>query len=118
VQISGRALVRLAHIPSFDGSDDAPDTSDDERRMLGRVDLPTGRADLVDAGHVLPFLARAGDVARVELTPDLAFGLFAGTSYHTTGRVLEPGGRLVIVTDGMLEHGAARFDLPAGIKRT
>lgn len=57
-------------------------------------------------------------MAPVELAPDLPLGLFAETGYRISHRTLEPGDRLVIVTDGMLEHGAARYDLPAGIKRT
>jgi len=86
--------------------------------LVGRIALATGRLELVNAGHLLPFLARAGDVAPIELAPDLPFGLFAGTVYHSTGCTLEPGDRLVIVTDGMIEHGAAGYDLQAGIDRT
>jgi hypothetical protein len=53
--------------------------------------------------HLLPFLVRAGNFARLELAPDLPLGLFAEASYHSTSRVLEPGDRLVVVTDGVLE---------------
>jgi serine phosphatase RsbU (regulator of sigma subunit) len=86
--------------------------------LLARIDLPTGRLDLVNAGHLLPLLARGASVAPIELVPDLPLGMFAETTYRTTSHTLEPGDRLVIVTDGMLEHGAAHYDLPAGINRT
>jgi len=86
--------------------------------LLGRIDLPTGRLDLVNAGHLLPFLSRGGRVAPIELAPDLPLGLFAEATYRATSHALEHGDRLVVVTDGMLEHGAAHYDLPAGIHRT
>jgi serine phosphatase RsbU (regulator of sigma subunit) len=86
--------------------------------LLGRVDLRQGRVDLVNAGHLLPFLARADAVAPVDVPPGLPLGLFPEAGYRATSLALEPGDRLVIVTDGMLEHGAASFDLPAGINRT
>lgn len=86
--------------------------------LLGRVDLPTGQLHLVNAGHPPPFLARAGETAPVDLAPGLPLGLFAAGGHGVTSRTLEPGDRLVVVTDGMLERGAAHYDLPAGINRT
>jgi serine phosphatase RsbU (regulator of sigma subunit) len=37
--------------------------------------------------------------------------MFTGSTYRSTDIVLEPGDRLVIVTDGMLERNAADLDL-------
>ena len=48
---------------------------------------------------------------------DLPLGLFIDTDYGSTDLVLEPGDRLVVVTDGMLERGAATLDLIAEIGR-
>ena len=86
--------------------------------MLGRLDLPTGTLSMVNAGHVAPYLCREGDTAPVMLPVDLPFGMFADTGYTSTDIALQPGDRLVMVTDGMLERGAATLDLIAEITRT
>ena len=85
--------------------------------LLGRLDLRTGVMTLVNAGHIVPFLARAGSVTRVELPVDLPLGLFADSGYRATDLPLEPGDRLVLVTDGMLERSAAALDLVAEVAR-
>ena len=84
--------------------------------LLGRLDLRTSTLTLVNAGHVLPYLCRAGAVTRVALPADLPFGLFPGTEYQRTEVTLEPGDRLLLVTDGMLERNAAALDLPVEIR--
>jgi serine phosphatase RsbU (regulator of sigma subunit) len=86
--------------------------------LVGRLDLRTGTLELVNAGHVAPFLARDGAVATVELPTDLPFGLFPDTIYQSTMLALERGDRLVLVTDGMLERNAAGIDLSAAIHET
>jgi serine phosphatase RsbU (regulator of sigma subunit) len=86
--------------------------------LLGRMDLRTGTLTLVNAGHVAPYLARAGTVAPIELPVGLPMGLFATTEYATADLVLEPGDRVVFVTDGMLERNAAAIDLIAEITQT
>ena len=86
--------------------------------MLGRIDLRTGTLSLVNAGHVAPYLCRAGSVTAVRLPVDAPLGLFTQTAYRSTDLALEPDDRLVLVTDGMLERDAATFDLLAEIDRT
>ncbi|MGZ5404037.1 MAG: PP2C family protein-serine/threonine phosphatase [Nocardioides sp.] len=86
--------------------------------LLGRVDLPSGTLELVNAGHIPPFLVRRGVVTMVQLPADLPFGMFAETRYHSSELRLEPGDRIVIVTDGMLERNAAGIDLSVAIKDT
>lgn len=54
----------------------------------------------------------------LDLPADLPFGLFTETSYRATSLTLEPGDRLVFVTDGMLERSAAGLDLAGVIART
>ena len=85
--------------------------------LVGRLDLGTGTLALVNAGHVAPYLARAGTVAPVQLPVDLPLGLFEDTAYRSTDLILEPGDRLVIVTDGMLERNAAARDLTVEINK-
>jgi serine phosphatase RsbU (regulator of sigma subunit) len=86
--------------------------------LLGRLDLQTGVLELVNAGHVAPYLARGEEVVTLELPVDLPLGLFAETAYRSSRHVLEPGDRLVLVTDGMLERNAAGIDLQEAIQET
>lgn len=86
--------------------------------LVGRLDLEQGLLRLVNAGHVSPYLARGGDVVGIELPANLPFGLFADTVYEAVDVTLEPGDRVVLVTDGMLERNAASIDLPAAIRQS
>jgi serine phosphatase RsbU (regulator of sigma subunit) len=86
--------------------------------LLGRLDLRSGDLELVNAGHVAPYLMRGDTVGSMELPADLPFGLFADTTYRSTVVALEPGDRVVLVTDGMLERNAAENDLVAAIRGT
>ena len=61
---------------------------------------------------------RGRTVSTVALPADLPFGLFPETDYHSTVISLEPGDRVVIVTDGMLERNAAGIDLSSAIHDT
>lgn len=79
--------------------------------LLGRLALKTGTLTLICAGHVVPYLARDGQVAPVDLPAGLPLGLFADAEYEAVDVVLRPGDRLVMVTDGMLERNAASLDL-------
>ena len=86
--------------------------------IIGRVDLRTGLMDLVNAGHVAPYLARDRHVTVLDLPVDLPLGLFRDTPYRARQLALEPGDRLVFVTDGMLERSAVAVDLPGAIIET
>ena len=86
--------------------------------LVGRLDLRTGSVELVNAGHVAPYLARGSDVAPVELPVDVPLGLFPETVYRSTKVTLENEDRLVLVTDGMLERHAAGLDLAQEIRAT
>ncbi|MDX6301762.1 MAG: hypothetical protein QOF53_2976 [Nocardioidaceae bacterium] len=86
--------------------------------LIGRLDLHLGVLELVNAGHVAPYLARDGAVTMVHLPADIPFGLFPETTYRSTPLRLEPGDRVVVVTDGMLERNAAGTDLSAAIHET
>lgn len=86
--------------------------------LLGRLHLRSGTLNLVNAGHLPPYLARDGRVTTVELPAGLPLGMFADAGHDEVRLQLKPGDRLVFVTDGMLERNAANFDLVAAIGET
>jgi serine phosphatase RsbU (regulator of sigma subunit) len=86
--------------------------------LLGRLDLRTAALEVVNAGHVAPYLLRGGRVTALDLRVDLPLGMFAGTRYATSTRTLQQGDRLVFVTDGMLERTVSSVDLPGAVRDT
>jgi len=83
--------------------------------QLLQIDLPTGRAQIVNAGHTLPLRLRDGVVEEVELTIEPPFGVLPGKTFQAQSFPLEPGDRLVFLTDGMLERNAAALDVAAAL---
>ena len=86
--------------------------------LVGRLHLRTGSIELVNAGHVAPYLARNSNATPIELPVDLPLGLFPDTIYRSTKVMLENEDRLVLVTDGMLERHAAGLNLANEIRAT
>ncbi|MCA1825026.1 MAG: PP2C family protein-serine/threonine phosphatase [Mycobacteriales bacterium] len=86
--------------------------------LLGRLDLRTGSLEVVNAGHVAPYLAREGEVTALDLPANLPLGMFAETTYRSTMVPLAVNDRVVVVTDGMLERAAASLDLRVHIRET
>ena len=78
--------------------------------QLLRIRLADGSAELVNAGHPLPFLLRDGRARPMELTTEPPFGVQA-TLYTVQPLQLQPGDRLLLVTDGYLERNAVRVDV-------
>ena len=58
---------------------------------------------MVNAGHPLPRLVRGGRVEPVGLDADLPLGVDLETVYRVQPLKLEPGDRLVLLSDGALE---------------
>lgn len=71
-----------------------------------RLDVTSGSLEVVNAGHPPPRLVRAGQATAVALEAMLPIGMFETTTYRSEVVQLEPGDRLVLVTDGVLEAGA------------
>jgi serine phosphatase RsbU (regulator of sigma subunit) len=83
--------------------------------QLLRVDLHTGTARIVNAGHTLPLRLRAGRVEEIPLRIEASFGVLPGKSFEVQPFPLEPGDRIVFLTDGMLERNAASLDVAAAL---
>lgn len=81
--------------------------------QLLRVELETGACELVNAGHPWPLRLRGNRVEELAVKVNLPFGVPAPVTYEVQRLCLEPGDRLVLITDGMRERAAATLDLPA-----
>ena len=86
--------------------------------QLARIDLRTGLAVIINAGHPLPLRLRDGRVEEVVLTIDPPFGVVPGHRFGVQELPLEPGDRLLFLTDGMQERNAASLDLSESLART
>jgi anti-anti-sigma factor len=82
----------------------------------GRLDLRTGRLEMVNAGHNLPYwLKRDGAVQTAPLGGSLALGVLDSTVFELTESLLGPGDGLMIYTDGAsdaLDPQGASFGTP------
>jgi hypothetical protein len=82
------------------------------------VELDTGVCELVNAGHPRPLRLRDGVVEELKLAVNLPFGVVAPMSYRVQELHLRSGDRLVLLTDGMQERGAAAADLASIVQET
>ena len=83
--------------------------------QLMRVDLNSGQASIINAGHVLPLRLRHGRVEEVALRVEVPFGVVPGKQFTVQDFPLETGDRIVLLTDGMQERNAASLDVAAAL---
>jgi serine phosphatase RsbU (regulator of sigma subunit) len=86
--------------------------------QLLRVDLATGSAAVVNAGHPLPLRLREGRVHEIGLGIEPPFGVVPGQSFRLQRFPLAPGDRVILLTDGMQERNAAVLDVAATLRDT
>src|SRR3954452_17670252 len=86
--------------------------------QLLHVDLHTGTAVIVNAGHTLPLRLRRGIVEEVVLRVEVPFGVLPGKTFDVQPFPLQPGDRIILLTDGMLERNAASLDVAAALADT
>jgi serine phosphatase RsbU (regulator of sigma subunit) len=113
---SGGSLLEQAAAANLALLDNAPGGSTFATGMLGRLDLRTGILAVVNAGHPAPLLVRDATARSVRLPANRPFGVLRHRPYEETQIALQPGDRLVMVTDGMLERGAAALDLATRVQ--
>jgi serine phosphatase RsbU (regulator of sigma subunit) len=86
--------------------------------QLVRVDLSTQRAEIVNAGHPSPLRLRNGRVEEIDVGVEPPFGVVPGKSFQLQRFPLEPGDRIIFLTDGMQERNAASLDVAAALAAT
>jgi serine phosphatase RsbU (regulator of sigma subunit) len=86
--------------------------------QVARVDLETGAATIVNAGHPWPLRLRDGRVEEIALAVDPPFGVVPGRDFAVQHLPLEPGDRIVFLTDGMQERNAASLDVARALADT
>ncbi|MGW1728776.1 PP2C family protein-serine/threonine phosphatase [Streptomyces sp. NPDC002306] len=88
--------------------------------QLLRIDLHTGQAQFLNAGHPWPLRMREGAVEVITCEVDHPFGLseFVTLPYRVQDLDLRRGDRLLMFTDGMVERHGEKVDLPALMERT
>jgi serine phosphatase RsbU (regulator of sigma subunit) len=80
-----------------------------------RLRLEDGDLEIVNAGHPRPYLLRDGSASALTLTAGLPFGI-ASEEYRSEHIQLEPGDRLLLVTDGFLERNAQTLSITEALE--
>ncbi len=73
--------------------------------LLLEIDLVSGGVSAVDAGSPHCLIARAGETEKVPLEQQLPLGMFGEAHYEIQRFSLEPGDRMLVVSDGV--HAAS-----------
>jgi serine phosphatase RsbU (regulator of sigma subunit) len=80
--------------------------------QLVRIDLVAQTAHVLNAGHPRPIRLRQGRAEEIDLTANQPFGAVAEARWDEQAMSLEPGDRVLFLTDGMLERKAGGVDIP------
>ena len=83
-----------------------------------RLGLHTGAAGIVNAGHPLPLRLRGGVVEEIALDVEVPFGVVPGKTFDVQPFPLEPGDRIVFLTDGMQERNGASLNVATALADT
>jgi serine phosphatase RsbU (regulator of sigma subunit) len=81
--------------------------------QVARIDLRSGTAAIVNAGHPPPLRLRDGRVELVRFAAEPPFGTVREHEYRVQPLPLEPGDRLIFFTDGILERNTTDVDIEA-----
>ncbi|MEU1499258.1 PP2C family protein-serine/threonine phosphatase [Streptomyces sp. NPDC005732] len=84
--------------------------------LLLRFHLPTGDVEIIDAGSPRVWRVRRGTIEAIELEAQLPLGMFEDTVYVAQHFHVEPGDRLLFISDGVydaLSPGGEKYSLRA-----
>ncbi|GFM96896.1 PP2C family protein-serine/threonine phosphatase [Streptomyces fulvorobeus] len=84
--------------------------------LLLRFHLPTGDVEIIDAGSPHVWRLRAGAVEMIELEAQMPLGMFEDTAYVPQRFAVEPGDRLLFISDGVydaLSPGGEKYSVRA-----
>ncbi|THA73458.1 serine/threonine-protein phosphatase [Streptomyces sp. A0642] len=84
--------------------------------LLLRFHLPTGGVEIIDAGSPRIWRLRKGVVEPIDLEGQMPLGMFEDTAYVPQRFEVEPGDRLLFISDGVydaLSPGGERYSLRA-----
>ncbi|MFJ7059677.1 PP2C family protein-serine/threonine phosphatase [Streptomyces microflavus] len=84
--------------------------------LLFRFHLPTGDVEIIDAGSPRVWRVRKGVVEPIELEAQMPLGMFEDTAYVPQHFRVEPGDRLLFISDGVydaLSPGGEKYSLRA-----
>ncbi|MFG2211366.1 PP2C family protein-serine/threonine phosphatase [Streptomyces sp. NPDC048638] len=76
--------------------------------LLLHLDLATGHMEIIDAGSPQMWRLRGKSVERIDLDKQLPLGMFEESHYTTESLTVEPGDRLLFVSDGVYEAPSPR----------
>jgi serine phosphatase RsbU (regulator of sigma subunit) len=68
---------------------------------------PEGRVEYVNCGHIPPVLVRGNQTIRLKESSNVPVGLLPNMTFATAFTQLEPGDRIILVTDGVTEAANA-----------
>ncbi|MBM7057969.1 MULTISPECIES: PP2C family protein-serine/threonine phosphatase [Streptomyces] len=71
--------------------------------LLFRFHLPTGDVEIIDAGSPRVWRVREGVVEPIELEAQMPLGMFEDTAYVPQRFRVEPGDRLLFISDGVYD---------------
>lgn len=71
--------------------------------LMLRIALPTGEAEVVDAGSPRLLRVRRGEIETVKLDQQMPLGMFSDTRYRAQPLTVLSGDRLIILSDGLYE---------------
>ncbi len=71
--------------------------------LLFRFHLPTGEVEVIDAGSPRVWRVRAGAVEQIAFDAQMPLGMFEDTDYVSQRFRVEPGDRLLFVSDGVYD---------------
>jgi serine phosphatase RsbU (regulator of sigma subunit) len=88
--------------------------------LLLRIDLATGVVSAVDAGSPMLLRLRGDELSRLTLDAQLPLGMFESTVYVEQTFPVEPGDRLIVLSDGVHEisYGGGRYSEEGRLRQT